>query len=129
MAWAWSSVDDKTKEDRFIRLCNVRMKQLSTQIRDLLGYTIQVGTFSGGATAPSVAGSRICKTNNTAPTSITAFSEGTAGQEFLVWSTDANTTLVHSTALRMLGAANVTMTNVDSRRFASIDGSNWREVR
>lgn len=130
MAWAWYNVDDQTKLDRLIRLMNVRLRALTTQVRDLLGYTINVNTFSNGATAPSVSGSRIWKTNNSGATSITAFSEGTAGQEILVWAGDANTTIVHNaTSLKMLGGANVTMGASDTRRFATIDGSNWREVR
>ena len=129
MAWTWTSVDDHLKLDFYIRLMNQRMRALATQVGLFQGYTINVGTFQNGATAPSVAGSRTWKTANTSGTSITTFSEATAGQEVLIWSTDANTTLVHNaTSFILKGGANVTMTNKETRRFETVDGTNWRET-
>lgn len=128
MAWDWRQLSTDLPYDELISAFNIRMRRLSQQITALLAATTTVNTFANGATFPSVFGARTWKTANTVATNITGFDEGTEGQEILVWSTDANTTLVHSAGLRMKGGVNVTMTANETRRFATVDGVNWRET-
>lgn len=128
--WRWAALPDdaSTTLPVLIRLLNIRMGKLQAAVAALVGALGKTGTFANGAATPSVSGAFLWIVQNTAPTNITALRDGTAGAEVLLWSTTANTTLVHSAALRMQGAANVTMTATETRRFATVDGLTWREV-
>lgn len=128
MAWEWRQIAVDLPYEEFVAALNVRMRRLMQQIAALLASTTSVNTFINGATLPSVFGSRVWKTANTVATNITGFDEGSEGQEILVWSTDVNTTFVHSAGLLMKGGVNVTMTATETRRFDTVDGINWRET-
>lgn len=128
MAWEWRQLGTDLPYEEMVAALNVRMRRLMQQIAAILASTTSVNTFVNGATFPSVFGSRIWKTANSVATNVTGFDEGSEGQEILVWSTDVNTTFVHSAGLRMKGGVNVTMTVNETRRFDTVDGVNWRET-
>lgn len=85
-------------------------------------------TFANGDTTPSVALSRVFKTNNAAGTTVTALDDGVSGQEVTIIATDANTTLQHAGggSLRLQGSVNYTMGVDDTIRLVN-DGTNWYE--
>lgn len=87
-----------------------------------------VVTFGNGDTTPTVAGSRLFKTNNGGATTITALDDAVAGQEVTIIATDANTTLQHAGggSLRLQGSINYTMGVDDTIRLVN-DGTNWYE--
>jgi hypothetical protein len=55
-------------------------------------------TLTVNSATPSIAGLRYAMTNNTSATSITDFTGGIKGQEFIITSAEYNTTIVHNTA-------------------------------
>lgn len=119
--WTWRAAPDSLDLSAFIRLVNQRMNALAALLAP------PVRDFAEGDTTPSVEGARIWRVKNAGATNIIAL-KGSAGEEVLLWSTTANTTLVHSAALLLKGGVNVLMTATETRRFASIDGVNWREI-
>jgi hypothetical protein len=119
--WSWRALaDDIATPQRLLRLAQT--------VRDLYGLTSAVGTFPDGETMPSVAGASTWIVENTAATAIAALTAGSPGRTVRLWATTPNTTLVHSAALLMKGAANVTMTAIETRAFVTVDGSNFREI-
>lgn len=127
--WSWRAVPDQsTPVASLIRILNRSLSELSRELLAVRSGVSSSATFPDLATTPSVRGARLWQVINTAPTSITALTGGTAGQEVLIWATTANTTLVHSASLLLKGGVNVLMTATETRRFATVDGLNWREV-
>jgi hypothetical protein len=79
---------------------------------------------TNGAT-PSVQGRYICRTNNNAPTTVTAFDDGVMGQQILVWVLDANTTFdFTSTTLKGNGGADWAADNGDYM-LCTDNGTHW----
>lgn len=125
--WVWIPVSDALPLADLIRTLNQRMSLLARAAAASAGTPV-VASLPNGSTTPSVAGADVWVEQNTAPTSITAFTGGVAGQRFLLWATTANTTLVNGPTLVLLEGANVTMAATESRTFATVDGTTWREV-
>lgn len=69
-------------------------------------------TFSAGETSVSLAGVELVSFNNSAATSVSAFT-GRAYQRFYVESKNGNTTLVQGANIKLAGAANKTMSTND----------------
>ncbi|TSA53232.1 MAG: right-handed parallel beta-helix repeat-containing protein [Actinobacteria bacterium] len=61
-------------------------------------------TFTNLDTTPSVSGRKFFRTNNTAPTTITMFDDGTPGQEITIYFADANTTITDGGNLKLSAA-------------------------
>lgn len=127
LLWSWTSLTARDF-DELVRALNRRFERLAATIRDLTAGAGATDSFAEGDTTPAVAGSRIWMVENAGATSITAFDGGAPGQEILLWATTANTTLVHSAALLLLGGVNVTLSATETRRFATVDGLTWRET-
>lgn len=130
MAWSWLVIDPNTNPvDKLIRLLNLRMAKLKAVIANIEGQMNKVNEASNGQTSPSVFQTGILMLSNTVPTNVTGLSDGEAGQETLLWSTTANTTLVHNAvSFRMKLGLSVVMGANETRRFATVDGTNWRET-
>ena len=82
-------------------------------------------------TTPSVAGVGTLICTNTGATSITALDGGTDNQIVVVFATNGNTTLVHSSTLMLTGSANQTLTAYSSITFAKVPtaiSDRWIEI-
>ncbi|MDP9203533.1 MAG: hypothetical protein M3Q30_26900 [Actinomycetota bacterium] len=129
--WTWPKQDDKlTPYDRFIRNVNVAMKKLENLI-GVQQATIQAaGTFTDGATTPTIALASVWKTNNvSAPTTITNFLGGDSGKTFDLIAGDGNTTIQHdATKIKTKTGANRVLANGNTTRFVTHTGAIWQEV-
>ena len=74
----------------------------------LAQYGLLTVAATDGDTTPSVNSVGQLRLINSSPTSITTFDDSLPNQEFSAYFTNGNTTLVHSSALRLKGAVNVT---------------------
>lgn len=82
-------------------------------------------TFTANDSTPSVAGGRIFKTANSAPTTITMFDSGTNGQEIVVVINDANTT-IDFTGTNLKGNAGADWTpTTNDHMLCVFTGTNW----
>jgi hypothetical protein len=127
--WQWRGLDDRaTPLDELIRVLNRKLGDLALEMGRVIAGIGAVSSFPDLATTPSVRGAKVWKVGNTGATNISALTGGSVGQEVTLWATTANTTLVNSAALRLKGGVNVTMTATETRRFATVDGLNWREI-
>lgn len=100
---------------------------LNGTFTSLLNLPLQIGTLAVNSTTPSVNGSPIYKSANTAATSITNFGYGTVGQELTVQFGDANTTLVNGANISLAGAVNFTGAIGNIIHFW-YDGTVWHEM-
>jgi hypothetical protein len=71
-------------------------------------YGLLTYSVPNGDTSPSVNSAGQLRFINTAPTSVVTFDDGLPNQEFSCYFTNSNTTLVHSSALKLRGGVNVT---------------------
>jgi len=92
-------------------------------------------TLTANSATPSVLGFRHWSTGgghlvtaNTNPTTITDFTGGFPGDEFVVQANDANTTLQHSAGLQLDGGVNNVMTNGETVRLRRITSTAWKQV-
>ena len=93
--------------------------------------TVLHAALTANSATPSVApdGINRWRTNNSAPTSITYFSNaGCIGNEFEVVINDANTTFVHSATLLLKGGINYSPAAGTVMRFAQVSSTIIREV-
>jgi hypothetical protein len=90
------------------------------------GIVHRGGSYTGGATTPSVTGITYMPISNSSATTITNFTGGVTGQILYLVFSDANTTINRSNA-RLAGSVNFT-----SAQFATLallfNGSEWIEV-
>lgn len=129
IGWSWKKLGETTTDTpSLIILLNQRMVKLANVVQTIIGAVQITGEFANGAATPSVYGASTWKAANTVPTSITAFSDGLAGQRITIWATTANTTIVNSATLRTKSGANIVMTATETREFVTYDGTEWREV-
>lgn len=70
-------------------------------------YPINIIIFTDGATTPSVKQSNTFKTANTAPTTITNFTQGVDGQQITVVMRDANTTIANGGSINTRSGADI----------------------
>jgi hypothetical protein len=142
-AWdetAPAATDDATDGDDKIR-------EMKTQVREVIGRQHQMASsgadtdggehlliafqskdsFTDADTTPNVSASSYFLTANTGATSITDFDTMADFQLIIIQAGDGNTTLVHSAALVLNGAANWTMATGDTITLI-YDGSNWYEI-
>lgn len=84
-------------------------------------------TFTDGDTSPSVTRAGLYIANNSAPTSITTFDDGTEGQVLMITAENGNTTLVNGATLRLAGGVNKTMAQRDVITLVKT-GSEWRQM-
>lgn len=77
------------------------------------GLATRAGTYTAGATTPSVSNVSFLPINNTSPTSITNFTGGVAGQIIVLWFGDSNTTITRNNAY-LSGGVNFTSTANDT---------------
>ena len=128
-SWRWPKLDDRnTPVDALTRALNNRLSKLVDVVQNIISALQTTQTLTNGGATPSVYGGSMWKAANTAPTNITGFSDGVAGQRITVWATTANTTIVNGANLRTKSGANIVMTATETREFATIDGTEWREV-
>lgn len=90
------------------------------------GLTHRKGTYSAGATAPSVAGVSFLIIANSGATSITNFTNAVEGQMLLLKFNDANTTITRNNAY-LAGGVNFTSA-ANATLLLLSDGTNWYEV-
>lgn len=83
-------------------------------------------TFADGDTTPSVVLGNVYATANTAPTTITSFTNGTAGQRLIV-RVDANTTIANNSSIKLSGGTSVTGAANFCVAFQNIS-SVWYEI-
>jgi len=128
--WTWPKQDDKlTPLDRFIRNVNVAMKKLENAIGIQVQTIQMVGTFTNGATTPSIALANMWKTNNSAPTTITNFLGASAGDSFDLVAGDGNTTIKNDvTKIRTKTGADRTLSANQVTRFVTHNGVIWYEA-
>ena len=125
LSWTWSRLRSETPLGELVSVLNLALPVLARTLAERLEGT---NTFPDGATTPNVFGASLWVVANTAPTSITALVGGVIAREIVLWSTTANTTLVHSAALYLKGGVNVVMAANGTRTFVTLDGANWRET-
>ena len=96
---------------------------------DIRGTTIiDHSQLSDNSTTPSVAGGKIWYSNNTNPTSITAFPDAVQGQVITIMFYDNNTTIVAGASMKLQGAVNFVATPNDTiTLFYGFQGK-WYEV-
>ena len=83
-------------------------------------------TFADGDATPSVAGGNVFKANSTAPTLITDFTGGTAGQTITIVFANSNTDVQDIGNLHLSGTFTP---NADSTlALVTTDGTNWYEL-
>lgn len=131
-SWKWLKASDQMELPEFIRRVNDRLGRLSDTMVSVLRDLDGVDSLQSGATTPSIAIAKTLRVSNPAPVTITTFKDGQPGDERVLWSTTANTTIAHSAAVGgifMLGGANVTMGANEVRRFLTVDGVSWRELQ
>jgi len=90
------------------------------------GLTHRLGTYSAGATTPSVTGVSHLDIANASPTTITNFTGAVRGQMLLLLFRDGNTTITRANAY-LAGAVDFTSANRATLLLMS-DGSFWYEV-
>ena len=86
----------------------------------------RAGTYTAGATTPSVSGITFLSIANSSPTTITNFTNGAAGQIIYLYFDDSNTTINRSNAY-LAGAANFVSTVNDMLVLLYI-GPYWYEI-
>lgn len=128
LQWTWTPVRPKASGEELIEQLNKRMKALENIVNQLRDRAVGTGTFTDGDTSPLVAGKGVWRTANTAPTSITAFDGGEAGEKFLLVFGDSDTDLVHGANLVLDAGVNFVGVAGNVLQFVTYDGSIWREV-
>jgi parallel beta-helix repeat protein len=110
---------------------DLRVDVLDAAINDNVYTTqesVQSYLLTNNSTTPSVLGGRsVFTATNSAPTSITNFTNGVDGQEITIYATNANTTLVTGGSIRLAGDVNFAMgsnSTVRLRRLSTL----WVEV-
>lgn len=111
---------------------DLRVDPLNVSIFGNLFSTITGATGSFNFTdldaTPSVKGSRkFFRCANTGATVITMFDDGFAGQEIVVWFTNANTTVTDGGNILLAGAANFVSSSDDTLSLI-FDGTAWHET-
>lgn len=91
-----------------------------------MGVINRAGTYTAGTTTPSVSGVSYMVIANSAPTTITNFTGGQAGQVIYLLFDDANTTVNRSNAY-LAGGTNFVSTANDTLTLVS-DGTYWYEI-
>jgi hypothetical protein len=86
----------------------------------------RVGSYSTGATTPSVSGVTVLYITNSSPTTITNFTDGVDGQIIYLYFSDSNTTINRSNAY-LAGGANFVSTFGDMLVLFKT-GVNWYEI-
>jgi hypothetical protein len=81
-----------------------------------------------GDTTPTVANRSVITTDNSAATTITALDNGIPGQVVTIRFGDPNTTIAHSSLLRLRGAVNKTFNAADTVTFCMNSPTGWTEV-
>jgi len=91
-------------------------------------FALEIQTsFADAATTPSVAAGNFWSAANTAPTTITNFINGVAGQIIYVYFTNGNTTIQNNTDILLAGAVNFVGTADDVLTLWR-DATKWREI-
>lgn len=90
-------------------------------------YPINIIVFTDGATTPSVKQSNTFKTANTAPTTITNFTQGVDGQQITVIMRDANTTIANGGSINIRSGADIVPAVNRSYSFVR-EGGVWIQV-
>lgn len=90
-------------------------------------YPINIIIFTDGATTPSVKQSNTFKTANTAPTTITNFTQGVDGQQITVIMRDANTTIANGGSINTRSGADIVPAVNRSYSFVR-EGGVWIQV-
>jgi hypothetical protein len=88
--------------------------------------TTAVGAIPDGTTTPFISQGNVFTINNSAPTTITDFVGGAAGQTITIVFFDANTTVTDGGNLRLNG--NFVSFGEDTLVLVNTGGSNWYEV-
>jgi hypothetical protein len=76
----------------------------------LSALSLGVQVINSNSSTVDVATKEMVTFSNTAPTTVTAFSNARANQSFYVEATNSNTTIAHNSAIRLRGAANINLT-------------------
>jgi len=110
-----------TKNDGSSTLCGIK-RTGSIQFQGMWGA---IKTFNDGDSTPSVADGFIFKTNNSSPTTITNFDNGTAGQQITVIFGDSNTT-IDFTGTNLKGNNGADWSPSEGDHMTCVyDGTNW----
>jgi hypothetical protein len=99
---------------------------ITTNGTNTAGQVYRIGTYTDGATTPSVLGVSHMAVSNTGATSITNFINAVNGQILTVLFTDSNTTVTRNNAY-LSGGVNFTSTANDTLTLLYNSGS-WYEV-
>lgn len=99
---------------------------ITTNGTNTAGQVYRVGTYTNGATTPSVLGVSHMVVANSSPTSITNFTNAVTGQILTLLFNDANTTVTRNNAY-LSGGANFTSTANDTLTLIQ-NGGLWYEV-
>jgi hypothetical protein len=99
---------------------------ITTNGTNTAGLVYRTGTYTAGATTPSVLGVSLMIITNSSPTSITNFTNAVTGQILTLYFNDSNTTVTRNNAY-LSGGANFTSTVYDTLTLIYI-GPYWYEV-
>lgn len=127
-SWGWTTLPTATPSNTLMTVLNRKLSLLTQWIEDAGDYLSGVGGLQVNAVQPPVAGKRMWRVTNTSATSITALREGRSGQMVILWFDNANTTLVHSATLQLVGAVNYVGAADTALMLATVDGTIWREL-
>lgn len=101
---------------------------LFAQVHAAADYTSACQPLPTGAT-PSAAGLHQTYGNNGAPTTITNFTGGFAGQMLVIFGADGgNTTVSHTATIRLAGGVNFTLGDDDTITLLCTNATRWVEV-
>ena len=98
------------------------------------GTTSYFDTLTANSATPSILGYRkwgSCGhflTANSSATTITDFTDGFPGDEFVLQANDANTTVQHSAGLQLNGAVNKVMASADTIRLRRVSSTAWKQI-
>ncbi len=95
-------------------------------IRDAF-LKLKAGSYTPGTTTPSVAAVNLLALSNVAPTTITDFLGGEAGQPLLLTFANGNTTIARSGSVYLAGGADFVGSAHDTLLLVSADAA-WHEV-
>jgi hypothetical protein len=101
--FANDGIDCRTQIDRTSGVVDGKWKCI-----DNMDFSTTPGLYTAvaGDTTPSVANVETLLTANTSATTITKFSNGFTGHDFVLWVNDANTTVSHNSTIRLIAGAN-----------------------
>ena len=109
MAWSGVAIDSDSYQ---IEMSDGSRTQFFDGWRrsSLSALALGAQVINSNSSTVDVATKEMITFSNTAPTTVTSFSNARTNQSFYVEATNSNTTIAHSTSIRLKGAANINLT-------------------